>query len=478
MKNVNRFLAYFIVIILLLSTITNFTASAATYGNLTYTIVNDEVAITRCDMFATGSVHIPSEIDGYPVTCIYVGAFTNCTKVTRIYIPSTVVKIESGAFSWISNLQGIYVDEENKNFCSENGILFNKDKTILLRAPRTLTEYEIPNSVTQIGSGAFNGCKNLSNVIIGDKVTSIGSSAFYECSNLVSIIIPNSVKTIEGSAFYRCTNLSNVEFGNSVTTIGDYAFNYCYALTDISLPDSVTDINRAFNQCTGLTSIDIGNGVKSLDYRAFWDCSKLSCITIGSSFTRVGSSAFEGCESLVNVYYYGTEAQWEKVTISDGNFYLTERATMHYVELQRFTVSGLINSFLLDDEIKIELLVDGEVQYSTVDVGSNVRYAIEDVVPGTYLLRICKENHVTHEYEIVVGETDVEIDAKICPVGDVTGDGNVNIKDFQRLLRHVNKTNPLEGYELLCGDVTGEGVCNIKDFQRLLRHVNKTSPLF
>ena len=149
-----------------------------------------------------------------------------------------------------------------------------------------------------------------------------------------------------------------------------------------------------------------------------------------------------------------------------------------FVELQGFTVSGLINSFLLDGEIKIELLVDSEVQYSTVVVGSNVRYAIEDVVSGTYTLRISKGNHVTREYEVVVGQEDVRIDAIICPIGDVTGDGLVNIKDFQRLLRHVNKTNPLTDYELACGDVTGDGVCNIKDFQRLLRHVNKTNPLF
>ncbi len=329
-----RTLSIILIIYLMLSVlplgILGITASAATYGDLTYTIVNDEIAITRCSTYASGSVHIPSELEGYPVTQIYGSAFLNCTNVTSVYIPSTVTKIESGVFSCLRNLEGIYVDAENQNYCTEDGVLFTKDRTSLLQAPRTLTEYVIPNTVTEIGISAFEGCKNLNKVTIGDKVTSIGSSAFYECSSLTSIKIPDSVKTIAGSTFYGCSNLSNVEFGNSVTTIGDYAFNYCRALTSISLPDSVTDINRAFNQCTGLTSIDIGN-VKTLDYRAFWGCSELSSITIGSSFTRVGSNAFEGCESLINVYYYGTEEQWQKVTISDGNFYLAERATVHYV---------------------------------------------------------------------------------------------------------------------------------------------------
>ena len=204
-------------------------ASAATYGDLSYTIVNDEVAITRCSQFAIGSIHIPAELEGYPVTRIYGDAFINCTEVTRIYIPSTITKIESGAFSWVGNLEGIYVDENNQHYCSEDGVLFTKDKTSLLQAPRTLTEYVVPDAVIQIGNRAFNGCEKLSNVTIGENVTSIGSSAFYECTSLVSIRIPDSVKTIDGSAFYRCSNLNNIEFGNSVTTIGDYAFNYSYS---------------------------------------------------------------------------------------------------------------------------------------------------------------------------------------------------------------------------------------------------------
>ncbi len=161
-------------------------------------------------------------------------------------------------------------------------------------------------------------------------MASIGNSAFYECTGLLNIKIPNSVKTIGESAFYRCLKLNNVEFGNSVTEIGDYAFSYCEKLTTVTLPDSVSDINRAFNRCSNLISLDLG-GVSSLKYRALWGCSKLSDIVIGSNCVRVGSNAFEDCESLINVYYRGTTEQWNKVTINDGNFYLTERATVHFI---------------------------------------------------------------------------------------------------------------------------------------------------
>ena len=139
------------------------------------------------------------------------------------------------------------------------------------------------------------------------------------------------------------------------------------------------------------------------------------------------------------------------------------------------TVSGNVTSYL-DGDATVELVQDGEVVYSTTVSGGS--YVFEGVAAGEYTLRITKDNHAPMEFAITVGDEAVTQDAIVSPVGDVTGDGVVNIKDFQRLLRHVNKTNPLTDYELACGDVTGDGVCNIKDFQRLLRHVNKTNPLF
>ena len=119
------------------------------------------------------------------------------------------------------------------------------------------------------------------------------------------------------------------------------------------------------------------------------------------------------------------------------------REEFDFVELTGMTVSGLIKSFILDSEVTVELLCDGEVKYRTVIFGSNVYYTIENVQPGAYTLRISKDKHVTRQYEFVVGQEDVTLNAKICHLGDVTGDGSCNVKDYQRLLRHVNKTDPL-----------------------------------
>ena len=149
-----------------------------------------------------------------------------------------------------------------------------------------------------------------------------------------------------------------------------------------------------------------------------------------------------------------------------------------YVDFRGVSVSGTVTSYLTDGTVTIRLMQSGKAVYSTTASGKNAAYTFDVVEPGTYTLEIRKADHITRSFRIEVTDTNVVQDAKICPEGDVTGDGVVNIKDFQRLLRHVNKTNSLSGYTLSCGDVTGDGTCNIKDFQRLLRHVNKTNPLF
>ena len=142
------------------------------------------------------------------------------------------------------------------------------------------------------------------------------------------------------------------------------------------------------------------------------------------------------------------------------------------------SVYGTVTSYLYAEDITLELLKDGVVIYRTVVNGTTADYRFDNVDVDQYILRISKGNHATQEIAACFDMNGRCLDVTIYPAGDVTGDGNVNLKDYQRLLRHVNKTAPLSDYALACGDVTGDGVCNIKDLQRMLHHVNKTNPLF
>lgn len=148
------------------------------------------------------------------------------------------------------------------------------------------------------------------------------------------------------------------------------------------------------------------------------------------------------------------------------------------VPARRYTICGTITSFLTDEEMTVELLADGKVVDSLTLSGQKCDYALSGVPAGDYSLRVSKPNHVPVELAVSAGEAQSPVNVKICPRGDLTGDGAVNAKDYQRLLRHINKTKPLTQEEKAYADLTGDGAVNAKDYQRLLRHINKTKPLF
>ena len=193
-------------------------------------------------------------------------------------------------------------------------------------------EYEgLP--VKEIRNSAFNGCLDLTSVIIPNSITSIGNYAFEWCSALTSIVIPDSVTSIGDKAFIRCESLTSVTIGNGVTSIGSSAFSSCSALTSITIPDSVTSIgSQVFSSCYTLTSITVDslntfyksdgnciiekdtnklitgcknsiipNYVTSIGNYAFYGCVYLTAVTIPDSVTSIGLGAFDECYNLTSV---------------------------------------------------------------------------------------------------------------------------------------------------------------------------------
>ena len=307
--------------------------------NFTIVKTEDGFCLTGLINTSLSDVTIP---DG--VTSIGNLTFADCNALTRIELPNSVTSIGNNAFSGCSRLTSIIVAEGNPNYSSQDGILYNKDKTEFIHIPNNIQgSVTISNGVTSIGYSAFYGCSGLTSITIPDSVTSIGYSAFDGCSGLTSITIPDSVTSIDRYAFYGCSGLTSITIPDSVTSIGLGAFGWCNGLTRISIPfvgdrkdgtsnthfgyifgaDSYSDNNdyvpsslktvvitggtsigeRAFSGCTGLTSITIPDSVTSIGSYAFYSCSGLTSITIPDSVTSIGLGAFYDCRGLTSIEF-------------------------------------------------------------------------------------------------------------------------------------------------------------------------------
>lgn len=196
-------------------------------------------------------------------------AFESCSSLTGMAIPENVIRIGNCAFQTCIGLTNISVADGNSAYCSENGILYNKEKTEIICFPKNKSDnsFEIPNGITTISDGAFERCWNLTNVTIPNGVKTIGDDAFNYCRALTSITIPDGVTSIGNYTFFNCSSLTSVTIPNSVTSIGEYAFNKCNKLKNVNYIGSKEDwgdIDKGENHSISDSIITYCKGIKAV----------------------------------------------------------------------------------------------------------------------------------------------------------------------------------------------------------------------
>ncbi len=271
--------------------------------SLTSVTISDSVTSVGSYAFEN-CISLTNVTIGDGVTSIGSYTFENCTSLTSVTIGDSVTSIGAGVFNKCNSLEVINVDTNNGAYCSNDGILFNKDKTSIICYPagKTATSYTIPDGLTVIGDNAFYSCTSLTSIIIPDSITTIGNYAFEGCTSLTSIVIPDNVTTIGNYTFEGCTSLTSIVIPDSVITIGEWSFYGCTSLTSVTIPDSVISIGySAFRDCYSLTNVTIGSCVKTISSFAFNYCTSLTNVTIPDSVTTIGDAAFENCDSITSI---------------------------------------------------------------------------------------------------------------------------------------------------------------------------------
>ena len=250
-------------------------------------------AFAECDQMV--SVSIPNSVE-----MIAVLAFFNCTSLASIFIPESVVTIEGGHVVFVNcfGLTSFEVDNKNPSYSSEEGVLFDKDKTVLLSYPakKPSVSYTVPKSVTLIGGWEFAGAAltsievesgSLSYSSVDGVLFDYGKTTLvrYPMSKAGEYTIPDEVTAIGSAGFWRCSGLTAITIGNDITTIENMAFSFCTNLATIVIPESVT----------------------SMGEQVFWGCNNLASVYILGDISIIKEETFLGCDGLFDIYVKSPE---------------------------------------------------------------------------------------------------------------------------------------------------------------------------
>lgn len=276
----------------------------------------------------------------FPDTLVHIEkhAFLRCRNLKSIHIPASVTDIDPTAFEECTGLESITVAEGNPVYhAAGNCLIETATGTVIVGCSAsvipndgsvkaigfaafsgctTLTEINIPASVTELPRGAFEDCTALVRVEGGEGLVTIGEEAFRGCTALTGFAFSETVKVIETNAFYNCDALTEIVLPRELEYLGSYAFFDCWGLTRMELPDSVKDLCMGALSATSLPSVTVPEGYTNLN--GMLESSRLMThVYLPSTLTKINDSEFSFCYELTDIHFNGTLEQWLAIVEKD-----------------------------------------------------------------------------------------------------------------------------------------------------------------
>ena len=541
-----------------------FTASAYDFmvDSLSYNVIGEnEVEVTYNDSArVSGDVVVPATIvhDGvtYQVTCIGNNAFRAC-PITSIDIPEGIVNIKDWAFNGCSSLEYIEFPNSlvsigkwvfyncrsiknlniprnltdiayntlpgltglvyytcspfNPKYRAVDGILYNKDLTMLVAYPQAapatsfdipssvtslydyclhncdnLTEITIPESVNFFGMNIFSSCDNIESIVVPDGVTKMGVTVFGQCPKLSYVHLPASLDSIKSSCFYGCNSLTEVTIPRNVRYLGDYAFSECEILKTVNFEEgSCLEAfgTETFGHCPSLETLDMPNTVTTMGKYVFYNCPSLKRVHLSRNLTILPNQTFYQCPMLEEldipgtVTYVGNASMYKctsmkKLKIGDkdapaGTTYIEHYALAYSNELERLELGANLDSLeygSLNDLSNVKLIICwATTPPRSSDLGMDAAFSRTPLYVPRAAVDTYREARMWMRFATIL---------PIEEVGDINGDGNINIGDVTALISILLGSETGRSY--FC-DVNLDGSVGIADVTALINILLSTN---
>ena len=402
-------------------------------------------------------------------------AFWGCHGFTQFHVPRSLANIAYNAFLQCDNISYYTCSSLNPHFKAVDGILYTKDLTMLYEYPPAApaTTFEIPSTVTALHDYCFAYNHNLTQVTIPESVTWMGMNIFRDCSELQSAYIPDGVTHMGVTVFGNCSKLSSVHLPASLDSLMSSTFLYCDLITEVTLPRNVSYCDQmafayapalktvhfeegsrlktigmqAFRECGSLEYVDLPETVESIGAACFYECPRLKWVHVGKNLNHTENGTFGYCDSLREVIVLGAPPtihnlvlhcpQLKKLVIG------TKDATPGTTILENATTFHASNIEYLELGANIDSLEQGALDLDSLKVF--VCWAVTpprcDPFWGTFglsaqsrLAPLYVPKQSVEAYRVANAWKHFENIVPIDDLGDVNGDGQVNMDDLTTLI--------------------------------------------